>query len=665
MLFSIAKFYNSLIHFKKHSNEQKIFSHWIYLASFLMMCFFLVGYIIVAYSLFTRRSAIYSSDLLISVIFFLGAIFVLAMVYVVKSMISSTFDKVNLKERLEEQQLISDISQMFASSSSTSVSISKSLHKLGSYLKVDTATIDSVTQDDYRFYRYFGWRADNSVEFAQVVGSEWILDYDQKSNLLKDLIKRKIDVLVCDSVNEDVLPKGFIEEGISAYVILPIFTAGTFWGLFRITEKDGPRNWTKDEIELLQLVVNMISELVNRTRINKELLVAKESAENASEAKGNFLSRMSHEMRTPMNAIIGMTSIGQAADSIERKNYCFDQIDSASTHLLGVINDVLDISKIEAGKFELSETQFSIRRMVNESIDVIQYKAKEKNIELVVNLEKDLPNIIVSDEQRLRQVIMNLVSNAVKFTPEEGNISLTINTVNKENDKALLQFAVKDSGIGISRSQKERLFNSFEQADGNIARVFGGTGLGLAISKTIVEMMGGTIWVDSEENNGATFTFRVKVRVVEDAGENHSGAIDFAETEESPIEDTLVGVRVLIAEDIEINREIIDVMLEPTGAELTFADDGRRAVDLYKADMESYDIILMDVQMPILDGYQATRIIRGIDNPLAKNIPIIAMTANVFREDIEKCIGCGMNDHIGKPIDIGEFVEKIKKYTKE
>lgn len=666
MLFSIVRYYKSLQKMKFYSDSEKTFSNWIYLASMVLMIFFLVGYVVTAASII-NTNVVNTQNLLISAIFFFGAIFVLVMVFVFKKMISTGFEKETMEEEIEKLGIITDISQMFVSTAPTSISVAKALDMIGKHMDVTSVVIDSVNSEETRFYRYYGWKAEGAKEDARLVGTEWIFDYVSKSNLFKDLIRNKIDYIACNDIENNDLPEGFIEPDIKAYIIIPIYTAGTFWGLLRISDKNKTRKWEKDEIEFLQLIVNMISEFINRTKSSKELLKAKERAEKASEAKGSFLSRMSHEMRTPMTAIIGMTSIGKNAGNISRKDYCFEQIDVASTHLLGVINDVLDISKIEAGKFELSATKFSIRKMVENTVDVISFRVKEKNQRMVVGIDENVPAFVFADEQRLRQVLMNLLSNAVKFTPEEGDITIDIKSLYEENDTEMLQFSVMDSGIGISKEQQTRLFKSFSQADGSISRMFGGTGLGLAISKTIVEMMGGTIEVTSEQRQGATFTFKIKVKVsnepeegLQDAGQGADAA-----SGQSKIDGIFKDVRILVAEDIDINREIAEAMLEPTGATLDFAKNGRETVALYKENVEDYDIVLMDVQMPILDGHQATRIIRSMSNPVAKDVPIIAMTANVFKEDIGKCLASGMNDHIGKPINIDEIVGKIEKYLKK
>ena len=523
-----------------------------------------------------------------------------------------------------------------------------------------------------------------------------------------------------------------------------------------------------------------------------EIVKAKEIAEHASSAKGEFLSRMSHEMRTPMNAIIGMTSIAKGSKDPDKKEYCLDKIESASKHLLGVINDILDMSKIEANKFELSCQAFDFEKMLINVTNVINFRIEEKKQNLIINQDKNIPVSIIGDELRLSQVITNLLTNAVKFTPESGTITLRAKDLSVPAGKPTLQIEVADNGIGISVEQQSRLFTSFEQAEGGTARKYGGTGLGLAISKRIVELMGGRIWIESEFGTGSKFIFTIEyeedyskprtkliinkedmhVLAVDDSPEireyftdvmtslelsydvaadgyealnmiinrkdkpyniffvdwkmpkmngieltrkikeitmNNAVIIMISAAEWSDIEKdaTEAGVdrfiskplfqtilinsinecvgftdneitnqqttaterannyknhTILIAEDVDINREIMRGILEETGISIDFAENGLEAILMFKEQPSRYSLILMDIHMPEMDGYEATRKIRALDYESIKAIPIIAMTANVFREDIEKCLSAGMNDHIGKPIDIDDLFKKLELY---
>ncbi|MCL2708676.1 MAG: ATP-binding protein [Defluviitaleaceae bacterium] len=391
------------------------------------------------------------------------------------------------------------------------------------------------------------------------------------------------------------------------------------------------------------------------TRAKREAERDREQAEHSTRAKSDFLARMTHEMRTPMNAIIGMTSIGEAAADIEKKDYSFEKIKGASKHLLGVINDILDMSKIEADKLELSPAEFNFEAMLSHVGSIINMRVTEKNQRFISLIDETIPKQIVSDEQHLAQVITNLLSNAVKFTPENGTVTLSAKKISESANACAIRFMVKDTGIGISEEQQRHLFTPFEQADGSISRKFGGTGLGLVISKRIVELMGGEIWIESELGRGAAFIFDIT------AGIGTGASVDAAP---EGICDEDIGLfngkRVMIAEDVEINREIISTLLEDTGVEIEFAFDGADAVKKFSARPEYYGAILMDLQMPEMDGYEATKRIRASKFPTAGSVPIIAMTANVFKEDVERCITVGMNGHLGKPVDVCEVIEKLK-----
>jgi len=406
---------------------------------------------------------------------------------------------------------------------------------------------------------------------------------------------------------------------------------------------------------------DMINEI---NRQNDELLELKVKADAANRAKSDFLANMSHEIRTPLNAITGMTAIAKAAKDPEKMNNALGKIEDASVHLLGVINDILDMSKIEAEKLELSPVAFNFEEMIQHVVSIVNFKIIEKEQKLFIEIDDNIPDILVCDDQRLSQVITNLLSNAVKFTPDQGAISLKAALAGHEGNVYTVQFQVTDTGIGITEEQQTKLFTSFGQAESGTMRKFGGTGLRLVISKRIVEMMGGEISMTSEPDKGTIFTFTVKA---EEPGEENAGVLIPGAEANSPYPDkervnSLKDYCVLLAEDVDINREIVLSLLEPTSLKIECAENGLMALNMFTENPDRYDMILMDVQMPEMDGYEATRMIRAMNTPEALKIPIVAMTANVFREDVAKCIEAGMDDHVGKPLDLSEVFRVLRKY---
>ncbi|MDR3365150.1 MAG: response regulator [Clostridiales Family XIII bacterium] len=420
--------------------------------------------------------------------------------------------------------------------------------------------------------------------------------------------------------------------------------------LWRVNGDAASLETGKDVSGCVMLILNDITQLTN----------AKTDAEAANRSKGEFLARMSHEMRTPMNAIIGMSSIAKSSDDAERKEYCLTRIGEASGHLLGIINDILDMSKIEAAKFELSCAETDFEQMLRQAADNINFRVQEKGQNLFVNIGKGIPAHIIADGQRLRQVIANLLGNAVKFTPDGGAITLLAEKTAESADACTLLVEVRDTGIGISEEQQKRLFTAFEQADGSFSRRFGGTGLGLAISRWIIELMGGRVWVESELGKGSSFFFEFEAAKSKPCAEVQGDGTE-GDSEPASIDGIFAGKTILIAEDVDINREIIAALLEPTAVSIDFAFDGQEAVGKFAAS-DAYALILMDIHMPNMDGFEATQRIRASERPGAAAIPIVAMTANVFREDVEKCLAAGMNDHLGKPLEMDKVINTLSRY---
>jgi signal transduction histidine kinase/DNA-binding response OmpR family regulator/ferredoxin len=625
-------------------------------------------------------------------------------------------------------------------------------------------------------YGYPAKEGTGPSEFGAEFLPRWLDELSEGNNVGRNL-----------SIMNDAEKNLFKKRGIASVLAVPIMIKTQFWGFISLdcTEE---RSFSEDDIAVISAGGLLIVSSILDREMTETLITAREQALAGTRAKSEFLSNMSHEIRTPMNAIIGMTRIAENTGDVNKLRYCLSTIDASSTHLLGLINDILDMSKIESGKFDLDSVSFDMEKTLIKICNIIYEKTEQKNQNLRVIIDPNVYMYYQGDELRFSQVITNLLSNAVKFTPEGGKITVRAEELEGAGGVSRLRFSVTDTGIGMSAEQIQRLFIPFQQADKNITQRFGGTGLGLAISKSIVEKMNGRIWVESSPGQGSSFIFEVelkrsgaseagpdggknrlncaglKVLVVEDDEEaRHQMVLSFEnsgvkadtagngadavsrvkadgpydavlveyrleglrtaeelggivgsgriilicsflewsriekqaeeagikrfvakpvfpsglleavgktqnnniEESEQPRDDVpdFSGISLLLAEDIEINREIFMAILEATHISIETAENGKVAAEKVRDNPAGYDIIIMDVQMPEMNGFEATAAIRALPAEEAKKIPIIAMTANVFKEDIERCLESGMNDHLKKPIEEKTLMEKIAFYT--
>lgn len=428
-------------------------------------------------------------------------------------------------------------------------------------------------------------------------------------------------------------------------LLCPMWEEGSYKGVMGYVAKEKNREWTSEEKHVFREITKIISTHISRV-----------NADIASKAKSEFLSRMSHEIRTPMNAIIGMTNIAMSSMTNSTKVMdCLKKIDVSTKYLLSLINDILDMSRIESGKMTINNEKFHLNQLLQEIDVLIRPQAEEKKLNFTID-SNYTTSLLIGDELRLSQVLINLLGNALKFTPKGGNVTLKVQEALNEEQVSAIFFEVRDDGIGISEENKIRIFEAFEQEKTDTANKYGGTGLGLAISSNLVHLMGGNLEVESEEQKGSAFSFTLTFSTYEEE------KIEISKAKE-PV--SLKGKQILVVEDNELNAEIAQTLLEMDECIVTIAYNGAEAVQTYEEkDAYFFDCILMDIRMPIMNGMEATRKIRTSGKADARSIPIIALSANAFDEDTQKSIECGMNGHVAKPINIDMLHEALYKVLK-
>ena len=468
-----------------------------------------------------------------------------------------------------------------------------------------------------------------------------------------------VEKSVVDNVLKDYQKTiGFTTLLMAGFILL--LFAGLFCSISRRSLAEQKAEYEKRNNEIQTQAMKEMEESNKKLKKAKDITTeALQTAENANKAKTDFLSNMSHDIRTPMNAIIGMTSLirhdaGNKAKVIEYA----DKIDISSQHLLGIINDVLDMSKIEAGKTVFKYTDFSILDFITELNTIFHSQIDEKNQTLTIIKENIRHEWVNGDQVHLMQIFSNLVSNAVKYTQEGGKIQFLVEECEtKSSVYAKYRFLVSDNGMGMSADFKDTIFDAFTRAESSMTNKIQGTGLGMAITKNLVEAMGGTIDVESELGQGSCFEVLIDLRIAED---RFVSSAEQAEKDE-PAGNVLKEMRFLCAEDNELNAEILMELLKIEGAECTICENGKRVLEAFEQSAPGdYDMILMDVQMPVMNGYEATKAIRRSSHELAKTIPIIAMTANAFSEDIQHSLAAGMNAHVSKPVEMKVLEKTIR-----
>ena len=468
-----------------------------------------------------------------------------------------------------------------------------------------------------------------------------------------------VEKSVVDNVLKDYQKTiGFTTLLMAGFILL--LFAGLFYSISRRNLADQKAKYEKRNNELQKQAMKEMEESNKKLKKAKDIATeALQTAENANKAKTDFLSNMSHDIRTPMNAIIGMTSlIRHDAGNKDKVIEYADKIDISSQHLLGIINDVLDMSKIEAGKTVFKYTDFSMPDLIEELNTIFQPQIAERNQTLMVIKENIRHEWVNGDQVHLMQIFSNLLSNAVKYTQEGGKIQFLVEECEtKSSVYAKYRFLVSDNGMGMSADFKETIFDPFTRAEGSVTNEIQGTGLGMAITRNLVEAMGGTIDVESELGQGSCFEVLIDLRIAEDR--SVSSTVQEEKNEQN--DNIFQGMRFLCAEDNELNAEILTELLKIEGAECTICENGEEILKTFeKSAPGDYDMILMDVQMPVMNGYEATKAIRRSSHELAKKIPIIAMTANAFSEDIQHSLAAGMNAHVSKPVEMRVLEKTIR-----
>lgn len=536
----------------------------------------------------------------------------------------------------EDIGLVSLALNLFGKGSDFAAQMMLIICKAGRLYKASDVLISVLREDFSSNYLDYQWHKDG------IAVTENVRQYKQEEKyaFFKWLERKEVCYLTEEESHNEVIQR-FLSITNGQYgVVLPMYDNGDYMGNICILGVDA------------QLLEDM-EEYQNLTEFGRVIQsqLTQQQHDIASKAKSDFLSRMSHEIRTPMNGIIGMTAIAlQQEQSHERIIDCLQKIQSSSNYLLGLINDILDMSKIESGKMKIEPFNFSIYEMLDTIKELIMTQASAKNISFVQDI-KLTHSWFVADRLRISQVLINLLGNAVKFTPAKGRITLTIQEMETSGTKAVVYFAVRDTGIGIAREDQKRVFRSFEQAsEVNPARQQG-TGLGLSISSRLIQMMGSNIQLDSEPGEGSTFSFSIPLEL----GEN-------VEEEVNQEEISFEGCRILVVEDNELNAEIAMTLLEDRGFVVDCVYNGAEAVERIRTTQPgTYDVILMDIMMPIMDGLEATRTIRGMEREDCHSIPIVAMSANAFDDDLKKSVECGMNGHLSKPVEVDKLYQTLGK----
>jgi PAS domain S-box-containing protein len=489
--------------------------------------------------------------------------------------------------------------------------------------------------------------SDEKDSFADIPTEKTITGYVIKQN--KSVLLKKHDLQVLEEAGEIDL----IGTPCKVWMGVPLRVEGSIIGMMCLQDYNDENKFSTDDLYVLDFIANQIALSIQRRIMLDNLIFARQKAEEAAQSKQLFMSTMSHEIRTPLNEVIGITNLLMQGHPREDQMDFIKTLKFSGNHLLTLVNDVLDYNKMESGKIVFEQTQFNLSDFLEEIIRSYSFRSKAKNLSFDLKKDQSLPIEVIGDPIRLNQILSNLLSNALKFT-NHGGITVLVHELSRTGNQIKIEFTVSDTGIGIPKEKHMVIFDGFTQASADTTRQYGGTGLGLAICKKLIELQGGSIFIESEPGRGSTFRFAISLGVSEKTS-------DFLKTEVQENYSGLEGKKVLIAEDNKINFFVANKFLTGWGVKVTHAENGQIALEKLKS--ENFDLILMDLQMPVMDGIEASKRIRESDNPKIKNIPIVALTAAIMSESHDKIETLHINDYVLKPFKPHDLFERILKHV--
>jgi PAS domain S-box-containing protein len=490
--------------------------------------------------------------------------------------------------------------------------------------------------------------ADEKDNFYEIPTSKTITGWVIRQN--KSVLLKENDLKMLEESGDVEL----VGTQCKVWMGVPLRVEGNIIGVMCLQDYNDEEKFSQDDLYVLDFIANQIAIAIQRRMILDNLILARQKAEEAAQSKQLFMSTMSHEIRTPLNEVIGITNLLLQGNPREDQMDYIKTLKFSGNHLLTLVNDVLDYNKMESGKIIFEQTQFDLHEFLEEIMRSYSFRSKAKNLKFAIRKENELPRVVIGDPIRLNQILSNLLSNALKFTTN-GSIIVLVKELNRTGDKCIMEFSVSDTGIGIPKDKHSLIFDSFTQASPDTTRHFGGTGLGLSICKKLIELQGGKISLESEPGVGSTFRFTIPLGILDSGGQKQ--AAEIAENFSG-----LEGKKILIAEDNKINFYVANKFLVSWGIVVSHAGDGLLALEMLEK--ENFDLILMDLHMPVMDGIEATKIIRKSENPRIKNIPIVALTAAIMSESHDKIENLNINDYVLKPFKPHDLFERIRKHIR-